>query len=1047
MEYDSAFTAFISYRHKPLDAYVASLLHKGLEHYRVPGSIAQKTGKKRLGRMFRDNEELPITSDLTSSIMDALDRSTFLIVVCTPDAPKSPWVLREIEYFLKHHPQNNILTVLAAGVPDESFPALLTTRQQDGVNGELAGEPVEPLAADVRASTRAETKRKLKKEITRLAAAILNCPYDMLCQRERVYRNRIKAGIAAVTVVTLSTFIAMLLIKNANIQRNLRSAQINQSRYLSDVSARLFESGDRLAAIQVAIAALPDETQDRPFVPEAEYALSNALLAYGRGANMYPAMALKTDANIGKIALNQDGSRALILDDNCNIYCFDTATGARLWKKPFAYYAEKSDAFLSICNVHALSAPAAFLVSNGNDIICLSEADGAPIWQYTSEADSVRFCAISENKRLCVISENNFGDTAFCLRTLDTATGKAIGSVSVEGAVDTITASKAYAQGAFSSDGRYYVSAWRTDGQPAASETDRFQLVELDFQTGTATTIKSDLPEVLAVSYLPGRDIALICVEQGADEFEMDTVYVERIRLQTHQSVWSSTYRAFDTHANLSSVQYMSNASGQQLLLCNSGYDMASLSYDEGEILYTEALPGGVSSAARNASDYCCILNNGELYFMDPFIPVGFVETLNGYLVDSTLNVDCGKFVAAPRSEPYAVIYQFAENPRDMQVVARRWDGFLCAAYCRQWQTVVLFERDYQSGITKAHTLDPDTLEETGSPIELSRGFSRYLGGIPSGNGFAYADADGVPVIWDNGESGFPVPDFVDADIRCEIVGKPDDYRIVRLDHHPYAVSPEARQTEASLQLINPYDGARTDFTLPGVLSEPKNLSWGGNGYLACNIRQENDVSQVCFLDPLSGQRHTLPMDAWDEDAVCALADTEDLYAVWCADQRIRVYRISSGDCVYKSAPEDVEILWLRFAMDDRYLICATSQNQLLRVDLKHPAAADMVAVNEIIAFDASRDAFELIDENRKMLLYSNGRGFLIDWDSFAMQAYIPSLQLFLAQQNKLILSYDSMLGTMPLYTTRQLIEWGKDEVRMQPLTDRERQGYYLDVP
>lgn len=40
------FDAFISYRHAPLDSAVAGCLQKSLEHYRVPGEIQKKCGKK-----------------------------------------------------------------------------------------------------------------------------------------------------------------------------------------------------------------------------------------------------------------------------------------------------------------------------------------------------------------------------------------------------------------------------------------------------------------------------------------------------------------------------------------------------------------------------------------------------------------------------------------------------------------------------------------------------------------------------------------------------------------------------------------------------------------------------------------------------------------------------------------------------------------------------------------------------------------------------------------------------------------------------------------
>ena len=83
MNYD----AFISYRHTPLDMEVAQKLHKALETYHIPNSVQKKTGQKRISRVFRDQEELPIGSDLNDKISDALKEAEYLIVICSPPPP------------------------------------------------------------------------------------------------------------------------------------------------------------------------------------------------------------------------------------------------------------------------------------------------------------------------------------------------------------------------------------------------------------------------------------------------------------------------------------------------------------------------------------------------------------------------------------------------------------------------------------------------------------------------------------------------------------------------------------------------------------------------------------------------------------------------------------------------------------------------------------------------------------------------------------------------------------------------------------------------
>ena len=124
---DIHFNAFISYRHHPEDIKVAEQIHKGLERYKVPKAIKKKTGGKM--RLFRDKEELPISSNLTDDITRALHNSDFLIVICSTHVKESLWVQREIETFLQTHDHSRVLTVLVDGDdPYDVIPEVLCSR-------------------------------------------------------------------------------------------------------------------------------------------------------------------------------------------------------------------------------------------------------------------------------------------------------------------------------------------------------------------------------------------------------------------------------------------------------------------------------------------------------------------------------------------------------------------------------------------------------------------------------------------------------------------------------------------------------------------------------------------------------------------------------------------------------------------------------------------------------------------------------------------------------------------------------------------------------
>ena len=106
------YDAFISYRHAPLDMEIAKKVHTGLETYHVPGAVQKKTGKKKIERVFRDQDELPIGSDLNENIAGALRESEYLVVICSPETPGSYWVAKEIETFIQLHDRHHVLAVL-----------------------------------------------------------------------------------------------------------------------------------------------------------------------------------------------------------------------------------------------------------------------------------------------------------------------------------------------------------------------------------------------------------------------------------------------------------------------------------------------------------------------------------------------------------------------------------------------------------------------------------------------------------------------------------------------------------------------------------------------------------------------------------------------------------------------------------------------------------------------------------------------------------------------------------------------------------------------
>ena len=331
---ESQYDAFISYKHDPMDSYVARQIHRMLERYRIPKKIQKSAGKKRINRVFRDREELAISADLGENIRQALLHSEYLIVICSPGAKHSGWVQKEIELFKSCHEPDRILSVLVDGEPEDAFPEVLLTRQSDCQ--EDGKTSVEPLAADIRGKGKRQVRRKLRKEILRLIAPILSCSYDELRQRHREYKIRsFTAALSVITVFSVA-FLCYALHQSRQIQQQYQEAMKNQSRYLSKISGELLGAGDCEGALKTAMAlSYEEDGEERAYVPEQMYALNNALGSYRYLGKYQPVKTVEFNDEIWGTegCLNESGTVYMnFRNSHKTVFFMDCATGDIIWE-------------------------------------------------------------------------------------------------------------------------------------------------------------------------------------------------------------------------------------------------------------------------------------------------------------------------------------------------------------------------------------------------------------------------------------------------------------------------------------------------------------------------------------------------------------------------------------------------------------------------------------------------------------------------------------------------------------------------------------------
>lgn len=331
MQKEYRYKAFISYRHQPFDRKAAITLQKYLETFRPPKQL----GKEEKWRIFRDETELPTSSDLSQHIREALENSEYLIVICSSVFAESKWCREEISYFksLHNNSTRNILALLIDGNPNEVFPEELRWSEEIRKNAE--GEEirekieVEPLAANITADSERQSFKKLKTEFLRITASLLGCRYDDLYQREqkrKLHRSLAIMGGVTVVIGGIGIYSAVMALKLNEQKRLLQIENYNRMAVQSDY---MWEDGKTMDAIENAIDAIP-ETEEKLSVFSAESATADRLDVFQK-ENFLPIKKCETTSYVTNIEFVKSGKN-IVAQDSTGVYLWETKSGKLLKK-------------------------------------------------------------------------------------------------------------------------------------------------------------------------------------------------------------------------------------------------------------------------------------------------------------------------------------------------------------------------------------------------------------------------------------------------------------------------------------------------------------------------------------------------------------------------------------------------------------------------------------------------------------------------------------------------------------------------------------------
>jgi tetratricopeptide (TPR) repeat protein len=241
--------AFVSYSSH--DRATAIWIQRALETYTVPSRfVGRETpfgpAPRKFRPIFRDRTELAADPDLAARIADALEKSAYLIVVCSPNAAKSHWVDAEITRFRNLHGASRILSVILDDSTqhdhESCFPPALRYRS----NPADAASRAEPVAADLRPGGDGRRLVRLK-----LLAGMLGVGLDELVRRDIQRRNRqlIATTAASLVGLALTAALATAALVGRNEARRQRAQAEGLIEFMLTDLRKKFEPSGRLDAL------------------------------------------------------------------------------------------------------------------------------------------------------------------------------------------------------------------------------------------------------------------------------------------------------------------------------------------------------------------------------------------------------------------------------------------------------------------------------------------------------------------------------------------------------------------------------------------------------------------------------------------------------------------------------------------------------------------------------------------------------------------------------------------------------------------------------
>jgi WD40 repeat protein len=243
----------MSYSHA-LDGTLAPTFQRELEKFAKPWYQVRSL------RVFRDNASLTANPGLWSSIEQALADSDWFLLMASPEAARSPWVDREVAWWLTNRSVQRLLIVLTGGQLAWGSAGVdwsVTTSLPPALHAAL---PEEPRWVDLRwlheASTVDRANPRLRDCVADVAAALRQTPKDLLVgEHIRQQRRAVRLARGGVTTLAVSLVVALVATFVALGQRDAAQTQARIATARELATLAVADLGDHLDEAQLFAVA------------------------------------------------------------------------------------------------------------------------------------------------------------------------------------------------------------------------------------------------------------------------------------------------------------------------------------------------------------------------------------------------------------------------------------------------------------------------------------------------------------------------------------------------------------------------------------------------------------------------------------------------------------------------------------------------------------------------------------------------------------------------------------------------------------------------